>query len=557
MAFDKAEWKPNARQELFLSLPTTIKEGFYGGGAGSGKSDVLLMYCLVRGWYKNPRFKQVFQRRTFPELKREIVPRSREIYTRFGATWNGTDMVWTFPREDQIGSGGRMGNAGAMIFLGHCEHESDVHDYDSMEINLYTPDELTSFTQYIYEYIGFTRVRTSDENLPAIIRGAGMPGGIGHNFVKSRFVEPFKQGGKILVGKGGNKRIYIHSTLADNPYIDKGYSQSLDALNEAERKAKKFGDWDAYLGQVFEEFRTRHYLDEPENALHVIEPFNIPSWWPKILVIDWGFAAMTYVSWSAVSPSGRVYTYREQHWLKTKISEWGPLVKYYMDKEHPRIVKVCKSASQDRGQEHTIQQQIEAVLDTPVELSNNSAGSRIAGKALMHEYLRWKPKPIVPIDERPDYDQDKGMWIFRNKGEQAYREYLRSFDPPSPEINLPKWQIFCCEADNHEGHEFCCPTLITSIQACSYDKPRNNKVAEDVAEFEGDDPYDNSRYLLDTVDRYVREASDEFKKIQKQDALVQTLQGNNDWTMFYRNSRTLEANEVTQEPLRRFSRRRH
>src|SRR3990170_8457068 len=178
MPFDKeGNWRPNPKQEVFLALPDTIKEALLGGGAQSGKSEVLLAYPLVRKWYLMSRFKQVFQRRTYPELKNEIVPRSREFYPKFGATFNKTDMCWTFPREDQYGARERGTNSGAMI-LGHCENEVDVHNYDTMEINLFTPDELTSMTEWIYVYIAFTRVRTPSSNLPAIVRAGGMPGNI-------------------------------------------------------------------------------------------------------------------------------------------------------------------------------------------------------------------------------------------------------------------------------------------------------------------------------------------------------------------------------------------
>src|SRR5215510_9514029 len=275
MAFTKGEWRPIKKQEQFLQLPLTVKEGFYGGGAGSAKTDVLLLYGICHGWHNNPGFKQVFQRRTFPELRNEVIPRSRQIYPKFGATLNKSDMAWTFPRPDQYGGTG-MTNDGAMIFLGQCENEDDVHKYDSMEINLYTPDEVTSYTEYIYVYIGFTRVRTSDPNLPAIIRAAGMPGGVGHTFVRKRFVDPHPSGGVVLEGRGKVFRIYIHATLADNPHIDPAYKQSLEALPEAEKRAKLYGDWNAYAGQVFDEFRDRHYPDEPEQALHVIEGFEIP-----------------------------------------------------------------------------------------------------------------------------------------------------------------------------------------------------------------------------------------------------------------------------------------
>ena len=186
----------------------------------------------------------------------------------------------------------------------------------------------------------------------SIIRTAGMPGGIGHTWVRNRFVEPFKKGGKILVGKGGNKRIMVFATQADNPYIDPTYKRSLEALPEAEKNAKLYGDFDSYLGQVFTEFRSHQMPDEPSNALHVIEPFPIPEFWPKFVVGDWGFAAMTWVGFVAVSPDKRVYIYRELYWVKTKISEWASYVKTHVDRENPRLIKFCKSASQEIGRAH-------------------------------------------------------------------------------------------------------------------------------------------------------------------------------------------------------------
>jgi len=550
------EWRPNRKQEQFLAVPTTVKEAFYGGGAGSGKSDVLLVYGIVHRWHENPQFKQVFMRRTFPELRNEIVPRSREIFLRFGASFNKTDMAWTFPRTDQYGGTG-MSNQGAMIFLGHCEDEDDVKKYDSMQISLFTPDEVTSLTEYIYLYLTFERNRSpKNSGLPSITRGAGMPGGIGHTFVKKRFVDPYPLGGKIIIGRGGNKRIYIHATLADNPHIDPTYSQSLDARPDAERKAKKFGDWSAYLGQVFDEFRDKKYPDEPLNALHVIQPFEIPSYWPKMVIGDWGFAAMTYIGFYAISPQKRLYLYRELYWLKTKIEEWAPVIKTLCDRENPRVVKFCRSAGQDRGQEHTIQQQIESALGRPIELSANTAGSRIAGKMLLHEYLRWKLKPVIPTDEVIIFNDEYASWLFRNKGLESYKEYLAVFNAPVEETNIPRLQIFQCDdhEGNHEGHPNCCPVMIDSIKACSYDKPKSNKPAEDVAEFDGDDPYDDLRYACDSAERYFAEAADEFTKIQKQEALIAHLQNTQDWTAFYRNMRTNEASSNT-KMIRRFSRR--
>lgn len=538
MAFDR-EWKPNPKQERFLSLPNSIREAGLGGGAGTGKTDILLIYGLVRKWTDNPRFKQVFMRRTFPELRNEIIPRSRQIYTKFGATLNKGDMAWTFPDPGQYGGRG-LSNAGAMIFLGQCEDDEDVHKYDSMEINLYTPDELTSYTEWIYLYIGFTRVRTSDPTLPAIIRWAGMPGGIGHTWVYKRNIKPYPKGGVKIKGKGGNYRIYIHTTLDDNPHIDPNYRKSLEGLPEAEKRAKLYGDWNAFSGQVFDEFRDRHYPDEPLNALHVIDEFEIPEWWPRIVIGDWGFAAMTWIGFAAISPDGRLYIYRELYWTKVKIAEWAPYVKEFIDTENPRIVKFCKSAGQDRGQDHTIQEQLSSELEREVELTNNSPGSRIAGKSLIHEYLRWKPKPVLAKTKIDQYDDELAAKILRVRGLIEYKSYLNSFIPEEPETNIPKLQIFKS-----------CTVLIEAIKACTYDK----KKVEDIAEFQGDDPIDALRYIVDAASKYFEEAADEFESIKKREEIVKKLNDTQDFTAFYRNMRTLESQNKI-KPVSMFHRKR-
>jgi len=540
---NKGEWKPNRKQEEFLAIPLSVKEGFYGGGAGSGKSEVLLAYPIIHKWHENPRFKQVFMRRTCPELRNEIVPRAKLLYRPFNADYNKSEMTFTFPRLDQYGSG--LKNDGAIIFLGHCENEDDVHNYDTMEINLFTPDELTSLIEWQYLYVGFERVRAPrDSGLPAIIRAAGMPGGIGHGWVKRRFVDPAPKGGKIIVGKGDNKRIFIFATQADNKeHIDPNYAQSLAALPEAEKQAKLYGSFDAYLGQVFDEFRDRKYPDEPDNALHVITTFTPPEWWPKIVVGDWGYEANTWIGYGAISPDRRLYVYREQVWKKVKIEEWAPYVKEWCDKENPRVVRFCKSAGQDRGQEHTIQQQIEDALQRPIDLTNSSRGSRVAGKALLHEYLRWKPKPIIRNDPKT-YNEEHAQWIFRNRGLKEYKSYLSSFDSIEQETNIPKLLIM----DN-------CSHVIAAIKTCNYAKSKDGIPAEDVAEFDGDDPYDGIRYMVDAADRYFDESASEFEKIQKRDELLQALARNNDMTSFYRRSRELELVDKFR-PMSRYSHRR-
>lgn len=531
------DWKPNKRQAEFLALPYSIKEALYGGGVMSAKTEALIYYPLIHKFHEKPRFKQLILRRTTPELNREVVPRAKRIYAPFGATYNGSDKVFTFP-------------SGAQVWIGHCENEDDVHKYDGMEINLFCPDEITSFTEFQYLYIALQRVRAPiGSGLPAIIRAGGMPGDIGHGWVKKRFIDPYLKSGitdlyqcskSLINGRGDNKRIYIHSTVADNPYADPDYVKSLDALPEAEKQAKKYGRWDAYLGSVFDEFRDKHYPDEPPNALHVIEPFTIPSYWPKIVIGDWGYSAYTWIGYGAIAPDKRLYVYREQYWKRTKIADWAPLVRNFIEQENPKLIKFCKSAGQDRGQEHTIQQQIEDSLGCAIDLTDNTNGSRIAGKMLLHEYLRWRAVP-KSTDELRVYDHSYALWLMRNKGLRDYNNYLAIFNTNEVVDVIPKLQIFKS-----------CELLINAIKLCTYAKPKEGRPVEDVAEFDGDDPYDGIRYMIDAASTYVAESQYNFDKVRKQSELEEEFAKNPDYNMIFRKSIANEINDRAPRALRRF-----
>jgi hypothetical protein len=484
----------------------------------AGKSDILLLYPLIHKFHEMPKFKGVFFRRTFPELQNEIIPRSEEFYPAVGGVYNENKKVWKFP-------------SGARIFFGHLEKEKDVHNYDTMQINYAAFDELTSFTQNQYIYITLQRVRaTIDSGLPQIVRSASNPGNIGHTWVFNRFIKPCITGNKVIKNAQGNLRIFVPAKIYDNPYVDPEYLQGLQSLPEAEKKAKLDGDWSAYEGQVFTEFRDVKYSDEPANALHVIPAFDIPSWWPRMVVIDWGKRAMNYITYSAISPAKRVYVYREQAWIGKNISEWGAEAKLFIDKDNPRLIRVCKSAGQERGQDHTIQDEIESALDRRVELTTNTPGSRVANKQLLHEYLRWEAIPIVEKDPGY-YDEEFGQWLLRNKSQSEYLAYRNSFVPASVENNIPRLQIF----EN-------CPELVNAIKTAQYVKPNDTgKKPEDVAEWDGDDPYDNIRYVVDAAERFFIESSKEMDRIAKEDNLAKRLAMSGNQTAYYMSMRRHES----------------
>jgi hypothetical protein len=549
------EWKPTKKQEQFLSLPFEVDEAGYGGALGSGKSDILMLLPLIWGLYEHPKYKGLFLRRTFPELEGEIIPRSKEFFPSTGAVYNETKRRWKFP------------NGGLDIF-GHCEAEKDVKKYDTLQATLTRWDESTSFTGFQYEYLTLRRSRVPPGYpYPAMSRWGSNPGNVGHVYFRKRFLDPYKNAKKafgsaiLRDNKTGTLKYFIQATAKDNPHLleaNPKYYQKLEGISsEAERRAMILGDWYVFEGQVFDEFRLEPLPDEPANAQHVIEPFAIPFWWPKIISIDWGFKAYTFVIWWAISPSGRVYIYRAYAIKKAKIRIWAREIILLTgeEKDNVRDIGICFSAEQDRGQDQTIFQQVGEALEDAGFKATLTLGerNRVGGKQLVHEYLRWAPIPLIK-EIIGDYDQELARKIERMHGPDALQKYVGYFTPEEPEHNIPKLQIFNRTMECIKECDDALQLLIDTIPSCVYDDTRK----EDVKEFDGDDPYDCLRIGLYRVSDHFESARDEFASQQKIDLAAKRLSITNDQSSFYRICEFTEAEQNSSISIRKASfRHRH
>ena len=103
----------------------------------------------------------------------------------------------------------------------------------------------------------------------------------------------------------------MHSRHEDNPTLYAGGEwteqgrrtlEILDSLTGVRRERLRFGRWVAAEGVVYEEF---------DRAVHVIEPFPIPSDWRRIRAVDFGYTNPFVCQWWAIDPDGRAYLYRE------------------------------------------------------------------------------------------------------------------------------------------------------------------------------------------------------------------------------------------------------
>lgn len=373
----KLDIKITKRQQLFISA--TAGEVLYGGAAGGGKSYGQLIDALIFA-LKYPGAKQLVLRRTYPELEKSLIRVSLSIFPR---------EVYSYNKSAHVG---RFIN-GSIIDFGYCDSENDVFKYQSAEYDVIRFDELTHFTEQMYLYL-ISRCRGANR-FPKQIKSTTNPGGVGHQWVKARFIdigapdtEHFDEGMSL-------SRIFIPAKVQDNIFLmhnDAGYIERLKALSEKDKKALLYGDWDIFDGQFFSEW---------DRSVHVIKPFVIPEDWYRYVAIDYGLD-MLAAFLVAVDNNGRAYVLREVYESGLIVSEAAAAIKQMVGKETVRAYFAPPDLwlrQKDSGKSIA---QIFAEHGIRLRQTSNE---RVQGWANLHEWLRvYKDETGEPVADLRVFD---------------------------------------------------------------------------------------------------------------------------------------------------------
>lgn len=271
-------------------------EVLYGGAAGGGKSFIQLFEAL---WYAitYPESKQVLFRRTFPELERSLIRDSLQMYPQKPfAKYNKSKHLWEFYN-------------GSTIEFGYLSSDDLVRLYQGAAYHVVRFDEATHFTFYQVNYLRSRIRQPKSQGYPLALKLSTNPGGVGHMFVKNRFVDPAPPNTFFTVADG-TRRIFIPSKVDDNPFVNDEYKKNLDSIaDENLRKALRDGDWSVFEGAFFHEF-SRDY--------HTKEPFDVVADKGVRLYrsIDYGLDMLACYWYAELPPSkenphGSVVVYRE------------------------------------------------------------------------------------------------------------------------------------------------------------------------------------------------------------------------------------------------------
>lgn len=295
-------WRAQPKQREFLRA--TEDEVLYGGAAGGGKSDALLI-DLIRTCVQHPGARTLYVRRKYTDMNQPgaCIDRSKRLLAGT-ANYNESNHRWTF-------------DGGSFLQFKQVLHDSDLDDVQGAQIDRLAVDELTQLPEKHYDFLR-TRVRATVPGIQTGVRCGSNPGGRGHGWVRRRWVKaapwntPFTVTEQIDGHTVTRTLRFIPARLEDNQALmerDPTYINKLLSQTEVQRRMFYHGDWDVAEGMAFGEWR---------DELHVCAPFRIPDHWARWRGLDYGYAAPSCCLWFARSDtpawSGgppRIYVYRE------------------------------------------------------------------------------------------------------------------------------------------------------------------------------------------------------------------------------------------------------
>lgn len=306
-------WVPQKGPQLDALEADWCDELFFGGERGGGKSDFQCGYQEDGALRYGNRWRGIMFRKTYPELE-ELQARASEIFPGEGAQYKVQTSAgypfsncWYWP-------------SGATVKMRYIEAEKDYGRYHGHQYTGISFDEVTEYASPAGLMKMLSTLRSA-YGVPCTMRATGNPGGIGHVWVKGRYVECAPPLTPYTDPTTGFVRMFVPSRMSDNQILlraDPGYRSRILAAtggSEALRKAWLEGNWDIVAGAFFDNWNS---------AKHVIPRWRPPAEWTRFRSMDWGSARPFSVGWWAVVP--------DDTWVPTldgeRLLKRGAIVRY-------------------------------------------------------------------------------------------------------------------------------------------------------------------------------------------------------------------------------------
>ncbi|MFW0778537.1 MAG: hypothetical protein ACN2B6_12550 [Rickettsiales bacterium] len=309
-------WEPQVgSQTLAITCPCNhiLMEGTRGGG----KTDLQIMFFRrFVGIGYGPFWRGVIFDREYKNLD-DLIIKSQRWFKQFGDgakfLKGGGDYKWVWPTGEEL-------------LFRQMKTEDDYWKYHGQEFPFIGWNELTKQpNSNLYdmmmscnrssflpaEHTPRDLLTFDDEGnvidgllpeLPLVVFSTTNPYGVGHNWVKQRFVDPSGPG-KVqrMTKKVFNPRtqqreeitktqVRLFSSYKENRYLSPEYVLELESISDPNKRAAWLeGSWDITSGGMFDDVWSSEH--------NVVEPFRPPPGWRLFRSFDWGSSKPFSVGW--------------------------------------------------------------------------------------------------------------------------------------------------------------------------------------------------------------------------------------------------------------------
>lgn len=320
-------WKPlDGSQELVMACP--CNEILYEGTRGPGKTDVQLMkFRRYVGIGYGEHWRGVIFDREYKNLD-DLISKSMRWFTRFGDgarfLSSKSDLKWVWPTGEEL-------------LFRQVKKIQDYWKYHGQEFPFIGWNELTKYpSPDLYDMLkscnrtsyvpGENPIYTDEDGdmpqflpeIPLLYMATTNPYGVGHSWVKARFIDIAEPGvvvlRKISVFNPRTQQretitktsVRVFGSYKENRYLTPEYVADLETMPDPNKRAAwLWGDWNIVAGGALADL-WGPYL--------VLPRFRVPSTWRLDRSFDWGSVHPFSVGWwaeangeEATLPDGRKF----------------------------------------------------------------------------------------------------------------------------------------------------------------------------------------------------------------------------------------------------------
>lgn len=339
-------------------------------GTGGGKSWFGPIW-LYREIQANPKGSFLVVSPTYQMFQRIVLPRAKDFFDAVtGGEYKAGERAYYLP-------------TGGVVYFGSADNPNSL---EGVHVRAAWVDEAGQMRREVWDVV---------QRRVGLYRGRVLITTTPYNFgwLKTEVYDRWKAG-------DSNFDVIQFASVENPHYTREEFERAKATLPEWKFKMFYLGQFARPTGLVYHDF---------DPGRHVIEPFEIPAAWRRVIGVDFGYNNPTAAVWLAVSPDGVIYAYRE-YYKRGKLPEEsgmdikqmsaGELIQVVAcDPSEPAAIEQYRRLDLPaRGADNAVMEGIETVI------SAIRAGRFYVFKGLVNlldemEQYRWQEKQDSIKDE--------------------------------------------------------------------------------------------------------------------------------------------------------------